>query len=177
MLHFFTNSLDPAARRSACGLLNRKGQQGWAELTGREGKPEQRETEQREAEDDHVCHRIHKTRVSHLCLHLFCCCFLVKSDRKEKIYVFYLGWMESFIFHSSGRHPGFDQEMFSDKNKELFRGVLQQATISLSLISGRQMHLCWYVWLLSSTCFWAVTSSWCNKADCRPSPLLSVADQ
>lgn len=39
------------------------------------------------------------------------------------------------------------------------------------------MELCWCAWLLSFTCYWALTSSWSNKADCRPSLLLSIADQ
>lgn len=40
MLHFFTNSPDPAASGSASRLLNRKGQQGGAALTGRETRAE-----------------------------------------------------------------------------------------------------------------------------------------
>lgn len=44
MLHFFTNSSDPAASRSACRLWSRKGQQGWTELRGeREAENDQRQ--------------------------------------------------------------------------------------------------------------------------------------
>lgn len=102
MLHFFRNSLDPAARRSACRLLNRKGQQGWIELA-EGGKPERRETEQRGRQkmtrgeclswDSVVLLLVYQMRVSqgaatvqHLCLHVFCYCVPVKSDKKEKIY-------------------------------------------------------------------------------------------
>lgn len=88
MLHFFTNNVDQAAGRAVCRLLNRKGQQGWTKLTGREPNQSREIRGASEAEDD--LKQISVARISfsvvglkvecvsltvqHLCLHLFRLC-------------------------------------------------------------------------------------------------------
>lgn len=178
MLHFFTNSLDPAARRSACGLLNRKGQQGWAELTCGQGKPEQRETERRETEDDHVCHPIHKTRVSRLCFYIYSAVVFLSNPTGKGRFMSFI-WAEWRVLSSS-------------EAADILALTWRCFLIKIKSFSGaccNKPPSVW-VWYQADRCifvdmfdlyplpaFRAVTSSWRNKADRRPSPLLSVADQ
>lgn len=156
MLHFFRNSLNPAARRSACRLLNRKGQQGWIELAERENQNEENRAA-REIENDQ--RRMPVMRLSHpvvglsdegvtwcncstpvfTCILLLCSC-QIRQEREDlwSRLIFYLDWMRHFGFQWGDRHllplPGFNLsgDSFS-KNKELFSGVLQQAIISVKV--------------------------------------------
>lgn len=95
--------------------------------------------------------------------------------------------MESFSFQWSGIHFLL---LASTWAKTSFRQIksfsvaccnrpssARRPDISARRQTDRQMELCWCVWLPSSTCYWAVSSSWFNKADCRPSLLPSMADQ
>lgn len=106
MLHFFTNSLDLAAR-SACRLLNREGRHGWTELTGRE-KQNSAEGVRRWPEAN-VCHEIPCCWIISLEASVFTCPSIIvfceiwqERDLWSRL-IFYFDWMESFSFQWGDR--------------------------------------------------------------------------
>lgn len=205
MLHFFTNSSDPAASRSACRLWSRKGQQGWTELRGeREAENDQRQMSNVilfysvvGLEDGGVTLRetlaggwTIRHRGLRFILQLYSCQMLQKGGASWSRPVLYIVWKASFQWRdvyyflvAATWEKMFTEVSFFIKTKtkkKLFPSACCNkpwiAWGSNNRQPARHMELCWCVWLLSPTCNWTVSSSWCNKAACRPSLLLSIAD-
>lgn len=105
MLHFFTNSLDLAAR-SACRLLNREGRQGWTELTGREKQQRwgsQTMTRGKCLSWDSV---LLDNKFGSICVYMYSIIVFCEIWQERDLWsrlIFYFDWMESFSFQWGDR--------------------------------------------------------------------------